>query len=121
MEYGMKYYAFINKEVAVNGTEEADIATISARGKNLVLTLQNSKSGKSYYTRSFDPNETKKITLNLFDGADQFIVEKNVSSPIRFSLDAGKGSDRFSLNSKLKLETDKETEKKIAGQPLAGE
>jgi hypothetical protein len=119
MEYGMKYYAFINKEVEVDATEEADVARVTAEGKNVVLTLQNSKSGKSYYTRNFDPAETKKITLRLFDGADQFIVDKNVSSPIRFALDAGKGSDRFFMNGKLKLEADKETEKKIAGQPLA--
>jgi hypothetical protein len=119
MEYGMRYYAFINNEVEINGTEEADIAKISSNGKNLILSLQNQKSAKPYFTRSFDPGETKKISLKLFDGADQFIVDNNVSSPIKVILDTGKGNDQFQVNSKLRLETDKATSLKLAGQQPA--
>ena len=119
MKYGMGYYAFISREVKIDASDEPDIARISSAGNQLLLTLQHHKSDKPYFSRTFDNSHTRKIFLNLHEGADQLIVEKQVTSPIIISLNSGKGKDQFSINSKLRLETDKDTEKKMADQELA--
>jgi hypothetical protein len=120
MKYGMKYYELISKEVKIYATEASDVARVTMNGEELVVSLQHTGSQLPYYSRSFNAKDTKKISLHLFDGSDEFIVENNVSSPILFSLDSGKGKDRFSINGKLRLHTDKDTEKKIAEDQLAG-
>lgn len=117
---GMTYYRLISKDIQIRATEKSDIARVAMQGDKLVVSLQDNKSSTPYYTRMFEAAHTKRIDLHLFEGPDHFIVDKNVSSPIVISLDSGKGKDQFTIDGKLPLKFDKDTEKKIAERQPAG-
>ena len=121
MEDGMKYYALISKEPVIYATDEDDVAQIRMEGDKLQVQLREADAKSPYYSRSFDAKKTKKISLHLFDGGDEFVADKNISSPITIFLDSGKGKDKYNYGSNLSLKTDKDTQKKLSANKQPAE
>ena len=109
MEYGMQYYAFLSNDVKVTGSDKEEIVKISNEGNDLKVTVQDKKSDEVRYERNFKSDQTREIQFDLLAGDDVFIIDKNVSSPIKLSLKGGKGRDKIQVESRLKIAADQET------------
>ncbi|HUQ67659.1 MAG TPA: hypothetical protein VM101_15965 [Flavitalea sp.] len=110
MEYGMKYYKFLSREVKLMGTEQDDIYKVTAAGDGIKITATDDKGKKVRWQRTFNADETRKIHINLLKGADQFIVDEKVNSDIKVSLTEDE-KDTVKLNGKLKVSREKEKKK----------
>jgi hypothetical protein len=106
LEGAMKYYRFIAGAVDISGTEEEELFEIKSNGRLLSISVyrlkENKKRDKKIYERSFDPEDTKFISLAGLGGSDQFLVEENISSSIRIKINGGEGSDIYNLNGKIR-------------------
>ena len=109
MEYGMKYYDFLSKEVTVSGSDKEEIVKLTNEGEDLKVTVLDKKSNEKRYERKFQSGKTKAIQIDLRAGDDEFIVEDNVSSTIKVSLKGGDGKDKIKEGSRLKVSMDKDT------------
>jgi hypothetical protein len=69
------YYRMLAEEVNVYGTEQADEATL-ARLPEGVLQLRLTEAGtrQPYFTRRFDPRDTKEVRVYLGGGNDRAVV-----------------------------------------------
>jgi hypothetical protein len=113
MEYGMKYYKFLSEHATINGTDEKDVCKIRGDGENVEVSIYEKKNNKLRFQRTYNARETKRIDIDLGDGDDEFIAEKDVSNKIKIHLTSGKGKDDIRLNGKINLEADEETKKEI--------
>ncbi|MBC7866857.1 MAG: metallophosphoesterase, partial [Gloeobacteraceae cyanobacterium ES-bin-316] len=105
-EKSLKYYEFISREVTVTGSNEEEYFHLSQDNKNLKLSvyrkeLDNDSSLVSY-RRSFDPAVTKELRLFGLNGNDKFVIDPDVSSPIKLRIIGGKGEDSFNLQGNVK-------------------
>jgi len=115
MEYGMKYYEFISKDVTVTGSDKQESVHITNDGNDFKITVRDKKSEEVRYERKFKNEHTKKIQLDLLAGDDEFVIDKNVSSPIKISLKGGEGKDKIKVESGMKILMDKETKEEMKG------
>lgn len=109
MEYGMKYYDFLSKEVKISGSDKEEIVRITNEGEDLRITVSDKKTNEVRYDRKFKSGKTKAIQIDLLAGDDELIVADNVSSPIKVSLKAGEGKDKIKQGNRLKISMDKDT------------
>ena len=98
----MDYYSFLSKVITVNGTDEEEIFTVTQKDGRLEVQVTNGSGKRKIYERSFDQADTKQIELNGLKGADQFIIDENVSSKIGLILDGGEGDDRYDLKGNIR-------------------
>jgi len=90
----MHYYRFISKNVAILGTNDADIFTLTKNvNGDLDVKVQSLKDSTLIYTRSFN-KVTKEIRVYGLEGNDQFVID-GASSSIKIRLIGGPGEDVF--------------------------
>jgi len=98
----MKYYRFLSEETFVNGTNQAEKFSIRAVNDLLQVSVMRISDGQTIFRRSFSPKETYSVTLNGYDGADVFEVDKNVQSKVRLVINGGDGADRYQIDGKIR-------------------
>ncbi|MDQ3278214.1 MAG: outer membrane protein assembly factor [Bacteroidota bacterium] len=93
------YYRFLSRTVAVRGSHETELFTITTNADNttLVQVAQLDSAGQSKYItyqRLFDPSVTKELQLYGLEGNDRFLV-RGGKSHIRLRFIGGSGNDHF--------------------------
>jgi hypothetical protein len=97
-DYAGKYYKFLNKEVEIVGTKEADVFEVAHLNDNEtnIKVYNYDKSGNRadvpFFSRTFMEDDTKEIRLFGLDGADVFTV-KGDAKGIALRIIGSKGSD----------------------------
>ncbi len=114
----MNYYEFLAVDPEVTGTDDAEIFRIKSEGNLLTITVFDKKDGvegRQFYKRSFDPDDTKIITVSGLGGKDAFIVEEGTSSTIRLKFYGGEGDDTYDIkgNVRNKIYDSKEEDNQV--------
>jgi hypothetical protein len=99
-EDALRYYKFISRQVTVNGTSEKETFHLSPRNDGVVLKVINDE-GKQVYERTIISDETGRIILNGFGGADEFRIDAGVPRGIRLTINGGEGSDLYDLQGNI--------------------
>ncbi|MDQ3551661.1 MAG: hypothetical protein M3413_09045 [Bacteroidota bacterium] len=101
----MDYYEFLAVDPEITGTDDAEIFRIKSEGNLLTITVFDKKDGvegRRFYKRSFDPDDTKIITVSGLGGKDVFIVEEGTSSTIRLKFYGGEGDDTYDIKGNIR-------------------
>lgn len=106
--FATKYYLFIAKEVQIAGTKKREYFEVSqlSSGETVVNVFSiNKRSGKNanpFYTRIFNPAETKEIRLYGIDGEDIYAI--NDKSPdIKLRIIGGPANDTVIQNTDRRI------------------
>ena len=80
MDYGMRYYKIINREVTITGTDDKELFSINRPDdENVEITIQalskRNDRRDTIFHRIFNHNVTKEINLYGLRGDDEFIYE----------------------------------------------
>lgn len=106
-EVAKEYGVYLNKIVAVKGTEKDDIFTVTRteKGKTTVTVkrILSDKKNQLMYTRTFDPEVTKELWVYGLGDNDVFIVEGNERSSIKVKILGGYGEDLYDIKNKKKV------------------
>ncbi len=97
LDAGIEYYRYISQVVVVNGSQENEKFFITSSNGQLTVTGSDASSGRVFYQRSFDDQDTWKIIINGLGGKDVFIMDSSVSSKIRIEISGGAGADTYSI------------------------
>ncbi len=82
--YAARYYYAIAKSVDINGTILKEHFEVKKRANNQTevniyrVNNQGQKEVAPYYHRTFNPGETKRITIYGFGGDDVFDIDKDI-------------------------------------------
>lgn len=100
MDYGMKYYRIINKQVAITGSDKKELFTINKIDHSTTeVTVQalskKEAAGDTIFHRVFTRG-TKIINLYGMDGDDQFVYTGKAKNKILVRTFGNEGSDVFS-------------------------
>ena len=118
-EKGMRYYAFISKNVFVNGSDKAEIFRVNTNNDGIMIQIfdvKDNKEGRIIYERTFSPEETWRVSLRGFGGNDRFIVDPSVNKKMRLQFIGGDGEDSYDIQGGSKniiIEKKEETSKFI--------
>jgi hypothetical protein len=105
LEYAVKYYLFLSKEVNVVGSKGSDYFEIKRlNDSETVVNLYNInkhgiKETNTYYSRTFLTNETKEVRLFGLSGNDVYTTEGKVSNGIKIKIIGGTDKDSMIINS----------------------
>jgi hypothetical protein len=102
MEDALRYYDFLAREVTYNGTSEKEIFRITPAPAGLRLTVTDEKDRK-LYDRILDKNDTRRLIINAFGGADEFLVGEDVTPGIRLIIHGGQGEDLYDINGRTRV------------------
>ncbi len=106
-QYAREYGAFLNKTVALHGTEKDDKIRITrlddGKTKVVMERLLSDRPDKKFYERVFDPEETKEIWIYGLGDDDVFEVIGNGEVQIFLRLIGGYGHDDFRIENKRRL------------------
>ncbi|GAA0193965.1 hypothetical protein GCM10009122_57110 [Fulvivirga kasyanovii] len=101
------YYRFLSKKPDIYGTDKHERFVITAvEDKVRVVIYKTKKEGdisKEIFSRLFDPDETKEISLYGLAGNDRFVFNGNGRSPIGVRVFGGAGEDWFEQQTEGKL------------------
>ena len=100
MDFGMRYYKIINKEITITGTNEKEFFTINRPGgANIEITVQAlSKKDipkDTLFHRIFNHSVTKEINIYGLGGDDKFIYEGNSNNNILVRTFGNDGNDQY--------------------------
>ncbi len=104
LDYGMKYYLFLTKEVEIVGTKGTDYFDVnrlndSATSVNVYnITKEGIKENVPYYSRTFLANETKEIRLFGLSGNDVYTTEGDANNKIKIRIIGGYDKDSIITN-----------------------
>ncbi len=108
VEDARQYYKLLSKEVAIPGTDDQDIFTISAPDDDHINITVDRLSGNGtlhrFYTRSFSDDVTKEIQLFGLDKDDTFRFEGEGNPSVLLRLVGGNGDDQL-INESRHLRT----------------
>ncbi|HTE24315.1 BamA/TamA family outer membrane protein [Flavitalea sp.] len=101
LNYGMKYYRILNKEVTITGTEKAECFIIRDENKKAasvtILAIKDHQvTQDTLFHRVFQHDVTKIINLYALNGNDQFKDERRFHDHILIRAFGGDGNDQFS-------------------------
>ena len=103
-EVAKEYANYLNKIVAVRGTEKDDIFTISrmenGETKVTVKRILSDEKNELMYTRTFDPTITKELWIYGLGDDDVFIVDGNERTNIKLRIVGGYGEDSYDIKNK---------------------
>jgi len=103
---GMRYYAFLSKQVNVTGSNKNEFFRVESVGKNLLVRVykrtERTDSFSLIYSRIFEPSITKEIDLYGLNGDDLFEIDKNARSNIKLRITGGRGDDTFNIKGRVK-------------------
>lgn len=101
MTDALRYYRFISREVTYNGTAEKEIFRITPAAAGLRLTVTDEKN-RPLYERILDKDDTRRLVINAFGGADEFVIGSDVPSGIRLIIHGGEGEDLYDINGRAR-------------------
>ncbi len=87
-----QYYRELAARVQVNGTDSADRATI-VRTADGSVDVRVESGGTTFYSRRFDPGETREILVYLHNGDDTAIVTGRADESIVVRVIGGNGNN----------------------------
>ena len=105
LDYAIKYYLFLSKEVQVVGSKGSDYFDIKRMNDSeTVVNLYNiNKKGikepNAYYSRTFLTGETKEIRLFGLSGNDVYTTEGKVNDGVKIRIIGGHDKDSMIVNS----------------------
>jgi hypothetical protein len=79
-EAARRFYRLLATTVDVHATDEADTAEFGRQDDRYTLRL--TAGGRQYFSRTFDPRETKEIRLYLHGGNDRVVVRGPAGGPL---------------------------------------
>ena len=120
----LKYYRFISEKVAIAGSNDRELFTISKSDSGFVHVVVNKidkqqNISSKIYDRVFDPAVTKELQLYGLNDDDRFVIEGG-NSPIKIRIIGGPGKDEFLNNGsggKILVYDAKFEENTISGNP----
>ena len=117
-QYAVAYANYLNKIVAVRGTEKDDAFYVErmADGKTKVVVKRmfSDKEDTIIYERIFNKKDTKEIWLYGLGDDDEFFISGTGSNYIKLKVIGGYGEDEFTVSNKKKLKVfDWEYEKTV--------
>lgn len=102
-----EYYLSLSKKPRIYGTDKHEQFVVNAVGKHVRVVIYKTKKdgeiSKEIFSRLFDPDETKKISLYGLAGNDKFIFNGEGKSPIKIKVYGGAGEDIYSQQQQEKL------------------
>ena len=110
VEYAREYYLLLAKEAEIVGTKENEYFQIEQRPNNVTAVnvfrrnKQDQTEGAPFYTRVFDPTETKEIRIYGLSGHDIFSITGQENDKIRLRLIGGDMRDSIINNGKTPVE-----------------
>ena len=93
-----EYYRMLAARVQVHGTDSADLATIH-REQDGSVNVRLESGGRSYFSRTFHPEETREILVYLHDGNDTAVVTGTAAKSILVRVIGGNGNNSFADSS----------------------
>jgi hypothetical protein len=99
VKYAGKYYKFLNEEVELVGTKEADLFDVERldKGETKISIYAIDKNGaigtNPFYTRTFNRDETKEIRIFGLEGADVYNLHGNTEKAIDIRIIGSKDTD----------------------------
>ncbi|SNR59733.1 hypothetical protein SAMN04488009_2727 [Maribacter sedimenticola] len=106
-EVAREYATYLNKIVAVRGTEKDDIFTITrmqnGETKVVVKRLLSDEKNELMYSRTFDPDITKELWIYGLGDDDIFVVEGTEKTRIKLKIIGGYGEDIYTIKNKKQV------------------
>ncbi len=99
-----KVYLLLAKEVLVSGSDEPEVFEVQRQpnGETVVKVFRKNETDKApFYSRTFKPNETKKINLYGLGGNDDFKITGEAKRGIQLNVFGGEGEDELEDSSKI--------------------
>lgn len=100
------YYNYLSKHVIITGTDKKDYIEVNKQKDKTVISLSRIKKGKvkkPYYSRVFDPKETKEIWIYGLDDDDQFKIIGKANKNIKIRIVGGQNNDEYIVENGNKL------------------
>ncbi len=109
LDYAIKYYYFLAKEVEIIGTKGSEYFEVKPVNEDEVLvelfnkTKEGEKKSEPFYSRTFFNKETKEIRLYGLDGKDIYTIGTTENNAIKIRVIGGPDSDSVTtLNGSMK-------------------
>jgi len=107
IETAKDYAEYLNKIVAITGTEKDDIFTITRMEngdtKVVVKRILSDEKNKEMYSRVFNDNLTKEIWIYGLGDDDVFVVEGMENPKTKLRIVGGYGEDSYDIANKRKI------------------
>ncbi|TLP75723.1 hypothetical protein ES765_14875 [Maribacter sp. ACAM166] len=102
-----KYAEYLNKIVAIKGTEKDDIFTITrmGNGETKVTVTRNlsDKKNELMYSRAFNDSLTKELWIYGLGDDDVFVVEGKANPNTKLKIIGGYGEDTYDIEDRKKI------------------
>ncbi len=94
-----EFYGILSDKVDVHATHANEIATVDRTegGALLVTVTAPDVSERPYFSRYFEPGETREVRLYLRGGDDSVVVRGDAEAAILVRVIGGQGDDRFEV------------------------
>lgn len=106
-EYAVEYSNYLNKTVAITGTEKDDLfeieRLIDGNTRVVVKRLLSDEKDEIIYDREFNKDATKEIWVYGLGDDDEFKIIGNSKNAIKLKIVGGYGDDKFEIENKNKL------------------
>ena len=89
----LDYYDELAETVDIHGTDADDRATIVRSRDGFVEVRLMSAAGAPYFSRRFNPEETKEIRVYLHDGNDNAVVSGEADRSVKVRVIGGNGTN----------------------------
>ncbi|WP_419213129.1 metallophosphoesterase [Maribacter sp. X9] len=107
-EVAKEYAEYLNKIVAVKGTEKDDIFTITRTGNGettvTVKRIFSDEKNELMYTRTFNDSLTKELWIYGLGDDDVFVVEGTETPNTKIKIIGGYGEDTYIIENKKKVQ-----------------
>lgn len=103
----MEYFRFLNEEVWVTGSDQAEYFLFSSRPDGVSIKVFDNSNGagvkgRLLFERMVNYPDTYSLYVRGLGGNDIFEVDEAISSKIKMRLHGGAGKDVYNLKGKLK-------------------
>jgi hypothetical protein len=95
MDYGMRYYSILGKQVTINGSDKKETFVIDFDKKNQVSITGLRSSNDTFYHRTFNRSTTKQINVYGLQGNDTYKVEGSSKNNFTIRLLGGDGNNHY--------------------------
>lgn len=106
VEWATTYYNFISEQVQIAGSKQNEVFEVNNSNDETTVKVFSKdayqKSDSAFYTRTFNPNETKEIRLFGIDGNDVYNI-KSKTNGIHIKIISAKDKDSIINNTDKKI------------------
>ncbi len=96
-EAAMRFYRLLAEQVDIYGTDVSEDLLIeeSPNGQVTVTLAERGRGADPYFTRRFDPGDTKEIRIRLFHGDDSVTVKGSDRLDMTVRIEGGRGDEVY--------------------------